>query len=346
MSQPLIIQNNAIGVVADIAGFELTANDKTFLMQPEICGLILFSRNYQSPQQLQRLTQALHEIRPDLLISVDQEGGRVQRFREGFTRLPAMLSFENDYLKNPDQTLQDVRDLGWLMAVELLQHGVDLSYAPVLDIERDCSRVIGDRAFGHNAESVMALSQAWVSGMQDAGMCAVGKHFPGHGAVIGDSHHELPIDNRSSAEINGDIAPFKHLMDRQQLVGIMPAHVRYPAVDADNTAGFSAKWLQGCLRTELQFTGVIFSDDLSMAGAASGGDYFQRASLAARAGCNALLACNNREGAEHIVAAVRELQSNGYQSLSLAQLIPASYVIDPERYQAVKTRLLLAGRIA
>jgi beta-N-acetylhexosaminidase len=346
MSQPVVIPNNAIGVVVDIEGTELTAQDKTFLIQPEICGLILFSRNYQSPQQLYRLTQALHELRPDLLISVDQEGGRVQRFREGFTRLPAMLSFEKDYQQNPEQTLQDVRDLGWLMATELLQHGVDLSYAPVLDIERDCSRVIGDRAFGHSADTVIALSQAWVGGMNDAGMCAVGKHFPGHGAVVGDSHHELPVDERSIDQLQIDIEPFKHLMNQQQLVGVMPAHVRYLAVDADNTAGFSAKWLQGYLRTKLQFTGVIFSDDLSMAGAASGGDYFQRARLAARAGCNALLACNNREGAKHIIVAVRELHRNGYLRLDLTALIPSSYDIDPERYQAVKARLSAVGRIS
>lgn len=316
--------NQAVGVISDIQGTELTSEDCDFLAQPEIAGMILFARNYESPKQLQALTQSVKTLRHDLLITVDQEGGRVQRFREGFSRFAPMLNFEALYLAQPDQALKLAEEAGWLLATELIMHGVDLSFCPVLDIERDCSRVIGDRAFGHTAEAVTALAQAWVQGLTRAGMKSVGKHFPGHGAVVADSHHELPIDSRNLTELEYDIQPFKQLIANNSLAGIMPAHVIYPDVDKDNTAGFSPVWLQSILRSQLGFDGVIFSDDLSMQGAASVGSPGQRAFAAASAGANALVVCNQREASIEVIQKVKEMHEQGAQRLSLADWIPSN----------------------
>jgi len=332
---------HSIGVIADISGLALTADDRDFLSQPEVAGIILFSRNYESPQQLQQLTAELQRLRPDLLISVDQEGGRVQRFRDGFTRLPPMLMLEQQLKDDPQAACSLASELGWLMATELLAHGVHLSFAPVLDIERDCSTVIGDRAFGHSAENVLTLATAFVDGMAEAGMAAVGKHFPGHGAVVADSHLELPIDERSKTELDYDIQPFAALIARQSLAGVMPAHVIYPAVDGDNTAGFSSRWLQHVLRQQLGFGGVIFSDDLSMAGAAAAGNYRARSARAIAAGCNALLACNNRDAAVEVVLAVKRAMADNAQltHLDLSPLIPtAEYMGSALGSESVKRR--------
>ncbi|QQD21782.1 beta-N-acetylhexosaminidase [Oceanospirillaceae bacterium ASx5O] len=332
---------HAIGVIADLAGPELTSADHDFLQQPELCGLIFFARNYQSPQQLQELTAAIRELRPDLLLCADQEGGRVQRFRTGFTRLPPMLTLEQIYHRNPPEALELAQELGWLMAAEVRACGVHLSFAPVLDIERDVSRVIGDRAFGHAAETVTRLAGAFIAGMQQAGMAAVGKHFPGHGAVAADSHLALPVDERPWPQLQTDIAPFAALIQSGLLAGIMPAHVVYPAVDAQYTAGFSALWLQEILRRQLQFGGLIFSDDLSMAGAASAGDYAGRAQAAAAAGANALLVCNDRVAAQQVIDAARGLRAAGeFTALSLAYLQgPATTVVDAARQQQIRQRL-------
>lgn len=326
MQKPINFQHQ-VGVIADIDGLELTPEDREFLLQPEIAGLILFSRNYQSPCQLAALTASLKKLRPDLLICVDQEGGRVQRFREGFTRLPAMMTLEAHDRNDPQQAQVLAEDLGWLMALELIEQGVDLSFAPVLDIERDCSLVIGDRAFGHDAETVARLASAFVRGMASLQMKAVGKHFPGHGGVVADSHLALPVDERDKAELDYDIQPFAELMSNQLLAGVMPAHVVYPAVDAELTAGFSPRWLQQILRQQLNFNGVIFSDDLSMAGAAAAGSYRERSDKAIQAGCNALLACNDRVAATEVVAAVRTAlaDNTAMQRLDLSSLIPAKY---------------------
>ncbi|GGY33080.1 beta-hexosaminidase [Bacterioplanes sanyensis] len=305
MSQPELTPD-AVGVVADLQGPKILPSEHALLAHPCLSGLILFARNYQNPQQLWRLTQAVRAVRPELLICIDQEGGRVQRCREGFTRLPPMLSFESAWLRQPEQTLALVRDAGWLMAVELLACGVDLSFAPVLDIDYGCSQVIGDRAFGRQVSSVVALTSAWVDGMKEAGMAATGKHFPGHGGVVGDSHTELPRDARSWPQLEQDLQPFKQLIDRGVLEAIMPAHVIYPALDAHHTAGFSSLWLQGMLRQQLGFTGIIFSDDLSMAGAAAVGGYGERARQAMAAGANALLACNDPDGALQVLETVRQ----------------------------------------
>lgn len=339
----------AVGVIADIAGLELTDEDKTFLQQPEISGLIFFARNYQSPAQLKALTAELRKLRPDLLLTVDQEGGRVQRFREGFTRFAPMMAYEAIYKNDAQHALALAKDGGWLLAAELINHGVDLTFAPVLDIERDCSKVIGDRAFGHDADTVSALASAWIEGLQSAGMMAVGKHFPGHGAVVADSHLELPIDSRNADELDYDIAPFAELIAQQKLGGIMPAHVVYPAIDKEHTAGFSPIWLQHILRQQLGFTGTIFSDDLSMEGAASGGDFYQRSFAAANAGANALVVCNNRDAAQQVINATRDMVAAGSPRLDLTRWITSGdkdkNISDTELTEAVKTRLANAGLI-
>jgi beta-N-acetylhexosaminidase len=343
-----------VGVIADIDGVELTPEDKQFLQQPEISGLIFFARNYQSSSQLKALCAALHELRPDLLLTVDQEGGRVQRFREGFTRFAPMMAYEAIYKNDAQRALALAKDGGWLLASELIAHGVDLTFAPVLDIERDCSKVIGDRAFAHNAEAVTAIAGAWINGLESAGMKAVGKHFPGHGAVVADSHKELPVDSRSTDELDYDIQPFKALIADNKLGGIMPAHVVYPAVDPEHTAGFSAIWLQNILRKQLGFTGTIFSDDLSMEGAASGGDFYQRSFAAAHAGANALVVCNNREAAQQVINAARDMHSAGTQCLDLSDWMPSTKrakhinntnAENNELTEEVKARLANAGLI-
>ena len=229
-----------------------------------------------------------------ILIAVDQEGGRVQRFQSGFTRLPAAAV----YAKQPELT----EDAGWLMAAELLGYGVDFSFAPVLDIDCGASKIIGNRSFSQDTELVCQLASRYRKGMRNAGMAAIGKHFPGHGAVALDSHLALPVDERDFDSIyNKDIVPFKQLIN-EGLEGIMPAHVVYPAID-ELPAGFSAIWINEILRKQLGFNGAVFSDDLSMEGAASVGDFSERAKLARQAGCDMLLVCNNESAAENVLDA-------------------------------------------
>lgn len=305
----------SICVMADIAGLTLSSSDKIFLSQPEVAGIILFSRNYDNPTQLKSLCRAIKSIRPDLLIAVDQEGGRVQRFRRGFLSIPAMRTLGDVYACNPKKALQQAYSLAWLMATELIQHGVDISFAPVLDLDFGRSDVIGDRAFAKQAEDVQQLAASFIQGMEAAGMSATAKHFPGHGFVKADSHLELPTDERTMAELQSqDILPFKQLIKQQKLAAIMPAHVVYKQVDPDFTAGFSSYWLQNVLRKQMGFEGLIYSDDLSMAGAAASGSPAERAIKAQQAGCNVLLICNRREAAQEIVDTVRQ---QGWTLISL-----------------------------
>ncbi|EXJ16615.1 beta-N-acetylhexosaminidase [Imhoffiella purpurea] len=293
-------------IMVDLAGTELTAEDRDLLLHPAVGGVILFSRNYDSPAQISRLTSDIHALRePRLLVGVDQEGGRVQRFREGFTRLPPAGRFGRLHASDPAKARRACESVGWLMAAELRSVGVDFSFAPVLDLDREISRVIGDRGFGREVQQVCELAAAWVEGARGAGMAAVGKHFPGHGGVGGDSHLELPTDERAFADLEmEDLVPFRRLIDRG-LEAIMPAHVVYPRI-APEPAGFSPRWLRDILRGRLGFEGVIFSDDLNMAAAGAGGDYPERARAAAEAGCDMLLICNNRPAALEIVDAFGE----------------------------------------
>ena len=288
-------------VMLDVAGTTLTADDRARLRHPLTGGVILFSRNFESCAQLAQLTAEIHALRnPPLIIAVDHEGGRVQRFREGFTRIPPMreLGLVWDHDRRRAATLAHA--LGFVLAAELRVHGVDLSFTPVLDVDYGNSSVIGDRAFHSQPEAIAELATAVMHGLREGGMAAVGKHFPGHGHVRADSHHEVPVDDRPLADIeNEDLIPFRRLIDAG-LGGIMPAHVIYPAVDAA-PAGFSAIWLKRILRGELGFDGVIFSDDLSMEGASVAGGVVDRGRAALSAGCDMVLVCNNPQSADELL---------------------------------------------
>jgi beta-N-acetylhexosaminidase len=288
-------------VVLDIAGLELIAEDRERLQHPLVGGVILFSRNYASPDQLSRLTAEIRALRnPGLIIAVDQEGGRVQRFREGFTVIPPMRELGRAWDRNPQHARQLAQDVGFVLAAELRAHGVDLSFAPVLDVDHGHSSVIGDRALHSDPHAIAELARALTHGLRQAGMGAVGKHFPGHGHVRADSHHEVPIDDRPYAEIEiCDLVPFRRLIEAG-LGGIMPAHVIYPQVD-QQPAGFSAVWLKTILREQLTFDGIVFSDDLSMEGASVAGGVVERADTALNAGCDLVLVCNNAPAADELL---------------------------------------------
>jgi beta-N-acetylhexosaminidase len=285
----------------DIQGTWLTAEDRRILRQPEVGGLILFARNIEDPRQVRELCASIRAMRPDLLLAVDQEGGRVQRLRNGFVRLPAMRA-----LADNNDAEQLAEHCGWLMATEVLAVGLDLSFAPVLDLDHQRSAVVGSRSFEGDAELATRLAGAFIRGMDAAGMAATGKHFPGHGWAEADSHVAIPVDERSLGEIRAkDLIPFQRLS--QQLAAVMPAHVIYPQVDA-GPAGFSRRWLQEILRGELGFEGVIFSDDLSMAGAHVVGDAASRIEAALNAGCDMGLVCNDRASAELALGALQRLK--------------------------------------
>jgi len=285
----------------DLRGTELTGNELELLRHPLVGGVILFSRNYQDPDQISGLCRQIHALRnPPLLIGIDHEGGRVQRFRDSFTPLPACHCYGLVYDVDPVRGTHLAEQAGWLMASELLAAGIDFSFAPVLDLEKGISHVIGDRAFHRNPDVVTILAKAFMKGMKSAGMAAVGKHFPGHGAVKEDSHDEIPVDIRRLDDIYmSDIVPFERMI-LAGLPAVMPAHVIYPDVD-QVPAGFSHVWLQKILRQRLGFQGVIFSDDISMTGAEHVGDHRQRAMAALDAGCDMVLICNNQEAAVNVV---------------------------------------------
>jgi len=281
----------------DLRGLELQQDEAELLRHPLAGGIILFSRNFNDIAQLQKLCRDIHSLRtPPLLIAVDHEGGRVQRFRQDFCVLPPCRCYGELYDQDKRAALARVEKAGWLMAVELLSVGIDFSFAPVLDIDRGINQVIGDRAFHYHPETVAILAKYYIRGMKKAGMAAVGKHFPGHGGVKEDSHHQIPMDNRRYEDmVMLDMLPFERLAGKH-LQGIMPAHVIYTLVD-DKPAGFSKRWLQGVLRQQLGFQGAIFSDDISMAGAEVLGSYSKRAHAAIVAGCDMVLVCNNQEAA-------------------------------------------------
>lgn len=311
----------AIGpLMLDVEGLTLTQQDRDLLADPKVGGIIYFARNFSSVEQISDLSAAIKSIRPDIMIAVDQEGGRVQRIKSPLTRIPPMQSFSKLFSKSESSTLALLRDCGWLLASELRTLGIDFSFTPVLDVDDAFCEVIANRSFSNNPLAVTAMAGALIEGLQEAGTIAVGKHFPGHGGVKGDSHHMLPVDERDLNQLGDhDLLPFMALSDT--LDAVMPAHICYPRVDSEPVC-FSSTWLQRILRKELAFEGVIFSDDLSMSGAVGQGSYPERAVKALNAGCDMVLVCNNREGAIEVLNT--DLPNNNKQQTRLRSMLASS----------------------
>jgi beta-N-acetylhexosaminidase len=303
----------------DLEGLQLTGDEGEILCDPRVGGVILFSRNYHDPVQLERLVREIHTLRdPKLLVAVDHEGGRVQRFRTDFTPLPPASAFGAVYDEAPSRGRHLAAVCGWLAASELRAVGVDFSFSPVLDLRSAKSDVIGERAFHASVDGVVNLATAYINGMKRAGMAAVGKHFPGHGSVRGDSHVVVPEDDRDLDTLRGaDLGVFERMIPHG-LPALMPAHVVYKNVD-DRPAGFSSYWLRKVLREHLNFSGAIFSDDLMMAGASSAGGIVERGTAALEAGCDMLLVCNDREAAVKLLDAVPE-KADPVRSARLARM--------------------------
>jgi len=283
-------------LIIDLDGFSLTSSEKYLLKSRHIGGVIFFSRNFKNINQLLSLVFEIRKIKPDILICVDQEGGRVQRLKNGFSQLPSMKIL-GDLLDTSSENF--IKDCGWLMASELIACDIDFSFAPVLDLDIDKCVVIADRSFSQYPILATRAAKLFIDGMKEAGMGATGKHFPGHGGVVNDSHHMTPRDDRNIENLyEHDLIPFKELAGT--LDAIMPAHIIYPEIDQDAVC-FSKFWLTQVLRKDLKFDGVIFSDDLSMKGADIAGDYKNKAKSALDAGCDMILVCNNREGVIEVI---------------------------------------------
>ncbi|MHB8667098.1 MAG: beta-N-acetylhexosaminidase [Burkholderiales bacterium] len=329
-------------VMLDIAGTQLSAAESALLRHPLAGGVILFSRNYRSPQQLCELSGAIRALRrPELLIAVDHEGGRVQRFQEGFSRIPPMRRLGEAWDRDRAAALAAARAIAYVLARELLACGVDFSFTPVLDIDFGASGVIGDRAFHSDPAAIAQLSAALIAGLREAGMAGVGKHFPGHGYVRADSHLAVPVDERSYAEIEAaDLLPYRELI-KAGLAAVMPAHVIYPRVDA-HPAGFSPKWLRQILRAQMRFDGMIFSDDLSMEGASVAGGVVERGAAALAAGCDMVLLCNAPESAAQLLAGLAPGAMNQHRAEAMrgARVPPGIEALrsDP-RYAAARSAL-------
>lgn len=288
-------------LMIDLEGESLLPDERERLRSPLVGGVILFTRNYRDHEQLAALTAEIHAASsPEVLIAVDQEGGRVQRFRDGFSPLPPARWFGHQYDLDPGLGRRLARLAGWVMAAELRDAGVDLSFAPCIDLDRGLSEVIGDRAFHNDPDVIVQLAESWMTGMRDAGMAAVAKHFPGHGGVVPDSHRELPVDQREYIDLAEDISPFQRLV-AFGVAGIMVAHVRYPRIDR-RIASLSPYWLQTELRQNLGFSGAVFSDDLTMGALAEAGSIPERARQSLAAGADMALICNDPEAAAQTIA--------------------------------------------
>jgi beta-N-acetylhexosaminidase len=292
-------------LMIDLEGTTLAPEERELLRHPLVGGVILFTRNYVDPQQLTDLVATLHAVRsPPLIVGVDHEGGRVQRFRNGFSRLPPVRRIGHEYDLNARAGLRMARSLGWLMAAELRSHGVDISFAPCVDLDYGVSEIIGDRAFHARADAVGPLAVAYMHGMRDAGMAATAKHFPAHGAVVADSHLTLPVDRRDLPDLAEDMTPYRSLI-ANGLPAVMVAHVLFPTVDTV-PASLSGRWIRDVLRGEMRFQGVVFADDLSMGGAAAAtGDVVSRARQALSAGCDMLPVCNDRPSVEALLEGLK-----------------------------------------
>ncbi len=306
-------------VMLDIEGRQLNPADRALLQEPSVGGVILFSRNYESPAQLADLVQAIRALRsPPLLVAVDHEGGRVQRFRDGFSAIPPMRQLGRHYDEEPEEAVTLSRTIGWLVGSELRAMKIDLSFTPCVDLDRGVSKIIGDRAFHADPDIVAELASAYCSGLRDAGMSAVAKHFPGHGAVVADSHDTLPIDRRSYGELLDDMRPYEKLVAKRQLAGVMVAHIVYAETDP-LPASFSPYWIKEQLRSQLGYDGAVLCDDLGMKAAAAMGSMPKRARLALDAGCDMVIICNDRPAASATIAALRDY-SNPLSHVRLARL--------------------------
>lgn len=304
-------------LILDLTGHQLQAEEREILAHPTVGGVILFTKNYDRLAQVRTLVEDIRRVREDLVITVDHEGGRVQRFRDGFVSLPAMATLGTIYDRDKQHALALARRAGWLLAAELRAIDVDMSFTPVLDLAGN-TEVIGDRAFHHDTEAVVALAAALIAGLDDAGMSACGKHYPGHGSVRGDSHTELPVDTRPWHEIEQrDLRPFAALIEAG-LPSVMPAHVLYPEVD-HRPASLSPHWIGEVLRKRLKFDGAVICDDLSMAGAVTFGSLLDRANAALGAGCDGLILCHDRAGAIDLLDNLR-LPADSQRSRRLAAL--------------------------
>lgn len=291
-------------LMIDVRATELTNAERDVLAHPLVGGVILFKRNFRSAEQTLDLVADIHSLRePALLVAVDQEGGRVQRFQEPLTKLPPMRALGHCYDAQGADSSRYARASGWLMAAEVGALGLDFSFAPVIDVDRGLCDVIGDRALHSDPAVVAALAQAYMQGMDDAGMAAVAKHYPSHAGVMADTHLQMAEDRRPFSELLDDLEPYRRLIDAG-LAGVMAAHVAFPSVDPQ-PAGFSTWWLETQLRGELRFHGAIFSDDLSMVGAANVGDMATRVERALQAGCDMALICN---APDQVVTVLEQLQ--------------------------------------
>ena len=328
-------------LMLDLKGVSLDRDERLQLQNPQVGGVILFSRNIQSRDQVCDLVAEIRACSKSLLVAVDQEGGRVQRLREGFTAIPSMQAIGNLIARSPEEGLGLSKDLGWLMASEVIACGLDLSFAPVLDVDRDTSSIIGDRSFSDQPEIVISAAEAFIKGMHDAGMAATGKHFPGHGGIVADSHLEAPVDDRSWNTLYvRDIQPFAKLS--KMLDAVMPAHITFPSVDPDSV-GFSSFWLNDVLRGKLGFEGIIFSDDLTMKGADIAGGYVDKAKLALKAGCDMILVCNCPQGAVEVLSYMES--ANISQSSKLASMV-AKRSISWSDLEGSPRRLAISQKVA
>lgn len=310
----------------DVEGLSLTPADRDLLREPAVGGVVLFARNYASPSQLADLVGSIRAVRsPPLLVAVDHEGGRVQRFREGFTAIPPMRRIGRQYDSDPGSAVSLARTTGWVVASELRAMDIDLAFTPCVDIDWGVSKVIGDRSFHRRPAVVADLASAYCHGLRDGGMAAIAKHFPGHGAVVSDSHEHLPVDRRAFGELLDDMQPYEKLVGNRQLAGVMLAHIVFAEMD-EMPAGFSRYWIQNQLRSQLGYDGAVFTDDLSMKATKRYGTMPARAKLALDAGCDMVLVCNDRPAASAAVAALRD-HSNPLSLVRLARLHGTGHVM-------------------
>ncbi len=329
-------------VMLDIDGVSLSPADRQLLREPAVGGVILFSRNYESAEQIADLVSDIRALRsPPLLIAVDHEGGRVQRFRDGFTAIPPMRRVGREYDRDADSGLRAARQAGWVIGSELRAARIDLCFAPCLDLDWGVSEIIGNRAFHPKPDVVAELAGAFARGLRSAGMAAVGKHFPGHGAVLADSHEKLPVDRRDYGLLLDDMRPYDRLINNGTVVGVMLAHIVYEKVD-EMPAGFSEYWIQRELRDRLGFGGAVFCDDLSMKATRDYGNMAERSELALRAGCDMVLVCNDRGAAEQAVTALSEY-SNPLSLVRMARLHGTGHplretLLASEEWQAINAR--------